>query len=373
MAKAAAEIPIEGIRANGDWLAGNVDTITVTAGGSGYTSATVAFSGGGGSGATATANLSAGAVATITVTAGGSGYVSTPTVTISGDGTGATATANIVGHVLYVPLASISAYRAGFVEPVAGKIQNDPNQDLTTNMTTVPVVLDLTGGAFSREFDPQKRRYWQPSVAGTGNTLVTGPLAWTAAPERAGAPLICGAGWTATDGPFSFKDIVDFLSDVYAVDVKNWRVWKRSGSQWVYRSTYGSTGWRNQGGTITGAVNNGSGLIRLTSASHSLVTGCFVDVANVGGVSNATGHWKINRIDDNTFDLAYKNNSTASVFSGTYTSGGTWTISGGKTTGVITNVANNGSGDWRITSASHGLATNESITTYGILGATGAN
>ena len=65
----------------------NVGSITVTAGGRGYTSApTVTISGGGGSGATATAVLSGTNVGSITVTDGGSGYTSAPTVIIAGAG-----------------------------------------------------------------------------------------------------------------------------------------------------------------------------------------------------------------------------------------------------------------------------------------------
>jgi hypothetical protein len=57
-------------------------TITVTAGGSGYTSPpAVHFSGGGGSGATAVATVVGGVVTAITRTSGGSGYLS-PTVSI---------------------------------------------------------------------------------------------------------------------------------------------------------------------------------------------------------------------------------------------------------------------------------------------------
>jgi hypothetical protein len=60
---------------------GAVTTISVTNGGSGYTTAPiVTISGGGGSGATATATISGGAVTTISVTNGGSGYTSAPSV-----------------------------------------------------------------------------------------------------------------------------------------------------------------------------------------------------------------------------------------------------------------------------------------------------
>lgn len=72
-----------------------VATISVTAGGSGYTSApTVVITGGGGSGATATATVADGEVTAITVTAAGAGYTSAPVISFTGGaGTGATAVA----------------------------------------------------------------------------------------------------------------------------------------------------------------------------------------------------------------------------------------------------------------------------------------
>ncbi|NCZ52893.1 MAG: hypothetical protein EBY81_03215, partial [Verrucomicrobia bacterium] len=61
--------------------------VKVVNGGSGYTSLpTVAISGGGGTGATATATFAAGKVSAITVTSVGSGYKTTPTITVSGGG-----------------------------------------------------------------------------------------------------------------------------------------------------------------------------------------------------------------------------------------------------------------------------------------------
>ena len=60
--------------------------ITVTAGGSGYTTATVSFSGGSGSGATATATIENGIVIAIVVTNSGSGYVAGETVTVPASG-----------------------------------------------------------------------------------------------------------------------------------------------------------------------------------------------------------------------------------------------------------------------------------------------
>lgn len=66
---------------------GAVTGLTLTNGGTGYTSATVVISGGGGTGASANVTVAGGAVTGFTGLAGGSGYTSTPTVTIlSGNG-----------------------------------------------------------------------------------------------------------------------------------------------------------------------------------------------------------------------------------------------------------------------------------------------
>tara|TARA_B000000557_G_scaffold247307_1_gene231046 strand:+ start:412 stop:2349 length:1938 start_codon:yes stop_codon:yes gene_type:complete len=75
---------------------------TVTAGGSGYSSATVTFAdptaitpANGGITATGTATVSGGAVTAITITNPGYGYSSAPAVTIGGDGSSATATSTL--------------------------------------------------------------------------------------------------------------------------------------------------------------------------------------------------------------------------------------------------------------------------------------
>ena len=91
-------------------LAG-INNVVLSAAGSGYTSApSVAFSGGGGTGAAATAIIVGGAVAAILVTNPGSGYTSPPTMTLTGGGgTGAAVTA-VVGVVLVAgPITQDSA------------------------------------------------------------------------------------------------------------------------------------------------------------------------------------------------------------------------------------------------------------------------
>lgn len=69
--------------------------------------------------------------------------------------------------------------------------------------------------------------------------------------------------------------------------------------------------------TITGAANNGSGLIRITVASTAtLTTGDFKTISGVGGTTEANGSWTITVINGTTFDLQ------GSTFTNAYTSGG---------------------------------------------------
>jgi hypothetical protein len=102
-----------------------LSAITVTAAGTGYTTApAVTISGGGGSGATAVAVISAGHVTGVTITSVGTGYTSTPTVTITGGGgSGATATANRItaGGIGYtsVPTVTIAAPAPGGTQATA--------------------------------------------------------------------------------------------------------------------------------------------------------------------------------------------------------------------------------------------------------------
>lgn len=63
--------------------------------GSGYTSASVTFSGGGGSGAAATAEVSGGKIVNIVITNSGSNYTSIPTMSVTGNGTGAAVSAKV--------------------------------------------------------------------------------------------------------------------------------------------------------------------------------------------------------------------------------------------------------------------------------------
>lgn len=85
--------PDEGVIATVNLEPSTVSAAEIVDGGHGYTAATVAFTGGGGSSAAGTVTVSNGRCVSITMTNNGSSYESAPTVTISGDGVGAKAAA----------------------------------------------------------------------------------------------------------------------------------------------------------------------------------------------------------------------------------------------------------------------------------------
>jgi hypothetical protein len=67
---------------------------------------------------------------------------------------------------------------------------------------------------------------------------------------------------------------------------------------------------------ITNCVNNGSGLIRITSAAHGLSTSDYVSILGVLGTTEANGEWIVTVISASVFDLQ------GSTFSNSYVSGG---------------------------------------------------
>jgi hypothetical protein len=68
---------------------------------------------------------------------------------------------------------------------------------------------------------------------------------------------------------------------------------------------------------VTGAADNGAGLIRLTVPGHNFTTGDKPQALNVGGVPNANGYYVLTVIDASHVD------QQGSTFAGAYTSGGT--------------------------------------------------
>lgn len=126
-------------------------SVAVTAGGSGYTlPPTVGFTGGGGSGALAVANMSNGTITSILITNVGGGYSIAPNVTITGNGTGAAATASIdlvTGTVSGIRITNGgSGYTTATVtiDPPAGCATGCITATATVNITAPGTVLSVT-------------------------------------------------------------------------------------------------------------------------------------------------------------------------------------------------------------------------------------
>jgi hypothetical protein len=162
---------------------GVVQSVTVTAAGSGYTTLpTVGFTGGGGTGAAARAVLTATSVGAGVVGAGGTGYTTVPTVTIvGGGGSGATATATVVSGA--VTAITITAGGSGYTSPAnvvfSGGGGSGATATTTLTATSVAsVVMTSQGTGFTTA----------PTVAFTGGggtaaagtaTIVSGTSALT--------------------------------------------------------------------------------------------------------------------------------------------------------------------------------------------------
>jgi hypothetical protein len=76
-------------------IPGTVSALTLGSGGTGYTSGTLIFTGGGGSGAAGTFIAASGIITSVTLTSGGSGYTTAPTISAAA-GSGASITAAII-------------------------------------------------------------------------------------------------------------------------------------------------------------------------------------------------------------------------------------------------------------------------------------
>ncbi|MEI9476036.1 MAG: hypothetical protein WCO26_05635, partial [Deltaproteobacteria bacterium] len=192
----------------------SVGSFTVTNGGSGYTSApTVTLTGGGGTGATATAVLAAsGSVKSIAVTNGGSGYLAPPIVNIAAPpigGVQATATATVRtsgqrnvtaitvtnpgGGYLVAPGISFTPVNGGTgaaATATLGKAVASLNRtNGGTNYTSAPAVSFSggggTGAAATAVLAP--RVVGSVTLTNAGNGYTSAPLVTFSAPQTAGS------------------------------------------------------------------------------------------------------------------------------------------------------------------------------------------
>jgi hypothetical protein len=67
---------------------------------------------------------------------------------------------------------------------------------------------------------------------------------------------------------------------------------------------------------VTGAADNGAGLVRITATAHGFATDDTVTIHDIVGTTEGNGTWKVTYVSANTFDLQ------DSTYASAYTSGG---------------------------------------------------
>jgi hypothetical protein len=176
---------------HGPMVGSAIASFTVTNGGSGYTSApSVVITGGGGTGATATAVVAGGAVTGVTLTSGGTGYAFPPNVSISGGGgTGAKASAVLT---LQSTQARLCGGAAACYPPAvnytplyylvngAAFDKTNPANSLFAATSGTSTVTPVTGNVLVRLVNAGLRMH-VPSIVGSQTTPLTVPTGVTAA------------------------------------------------------------------------------------------------------------------------------------------------------------------------------------------------
>lgn len=241
----------------------SISDVSISAGGSGYTtSATISFSGGGGSGAAATPIISGGAVVGVTMTAGGSGYTTLPTVTVNpvGGGSGAVAAA-----VAGTPLSTAVIVSGGTNYPcvhIAGAGTGAQAYFISngTNVTSVKLVSGGTGYGSAPTVTIKNCGGAGVDFDGTVTATVSG-----------GA--VTGFSVTVPGTNATYDSKVTFTSTN-----DNYYTYYNNGVPWTYPQGYGYSDGTNDG-VITGIV-----LTSITTKVNPGV-GVTVDTITMGGGS----------------------------------------------------------------------------------------
>lgn len=174
------------------------------------------------------------------------------------------------------------------------------------------------------------RRFWQCAVASGTNLYATGTLVnasrWrfrngTIDPYASGSNVV--PQWDATTSAAS-GDIatVRFPTGLSLLKMLSVVMEDQSTGNATFddliRNSRISVGTGDYGSyaAVSGAANNGSGLIRITATAHGFSTGNSITISAVAGTTEANGTWTITVISANTFDLQ------GSTFTNAYVSGG---------------------------------------------------
>lgn len=120
---------------------------------------------------------------------------------------------------------------------------------------------------------------------------------------------------------------VEYISGDCVNGIKNARVFDMNHLSHCHLWPFVTCRLNPVGYAVTGASDNGAGLVRLTFASHGFVVGDVIPVKSVTGTTEANGRWTVATATATTIDLA------GSTFAHAWVSGGTAYLSAWRRTG----------------------------------------
>ena len=139
--------------------AGAVSDVTITQGGSGYTSAaTISFSGGGGTGASATLNIVGGKIISIANLVGGSGYTAAPDANVLDGGSGAQTRVGTKDGV--ITKINLTSGGSGYTGATTASITDNGGTGTNATATVTKssnVITGITGMPFGTGFKKQSK------------------------------------------------------------------------------------------------------------------------------------------------------------------------------------------------------------------------
>ena len=202
---------------------GGVRSVTVGSGGTGYTNGTaVTFSGGGGSGAAGTINVSSGVITSVSITSQGIGYTSAPTVSVTG-GSGASLTA-----VIEIPISKNRASTFGTGFTTAWDSSNNRWKVMDNSLSPKTSNIRFSNGDIDwSHFSCHIDSYLNAASGGNAN----GALSF-----RFGDNTSAGVGWagSGTNGAGLW------YNRLYGGDDDQWLLFLMTVNDTTYRSTLGN-------------------------------------------------------------------------------------------------------------------------------------
>jgi FtsP/CotA-like multicopper oxidase with cupredoxin domain len=297
---------------------GTVSGLVLTAAGSGYTAPTVSFTGGGGTGASAT--MSSGVVSSMTITNSGGGYITAPAVSFSSGG-GSLAAAKSTGSVdaiavtnggaAYASMPTVSftgGSGSGALATATGTVDAINVTNGGSGYVTMPVVTvagataTATGGVDAISVGTAGAGYTAPSVTMLGGATATATGVVDAVKLTAGGsgyvlPTVVFTGGTPTTPASATANVLDGV--ITAVTV-----------------TFGGTTYTAP--TVAFTDVTGSGALATAVVSGGVITGINVTAGGSGytapsvAITDSTGSGA-------TFSVTLSNGVISGI---TLTSGG---------------------------------------------------